>query len=77
MQEIEVRALRQSLKIVKDETGRVKMICKARTMADSSAVKTEAAEGRLPDRLKDGKTTLNPTPASDLEPSVKTGVSLE
>ena len=68
------RTLRESLKIIKDETGNVKIICKARTIADSSAVKTEATGGRLPPRQKEGNTTPYPTPDSDLEPSVKTGM---
>ncbi|MPD01960.1 hypothetical protein E2C01_097512 [Portunus trituberculatus] len=40
-------------------------------MADSSAVKTEATEGRLRDRYKEGKTTLNPTLAIGKTVSVK------
>ena len=44
-------------------------------MPCNSAVKTEAESGSLPLQLKSGKCTPNPTPAWDLEPSVKTGTA--
>lgn len=56
--------------MIKDETGRVKIIRSASTMADNSAVKTEATLGRLTPGQKVGKNTPYPTPAADLEPFV-------
>lgn len=47
---------------------------RARIIADSSAVKMEAYGGRLSRRVKSGKTAPKPTPALDLDPSVKSGV---
>ena len=62
--------------IVKVPAGRVKSVLTAKRMAESSAVKIEAREGRLPERENSGKTAPNPTPASDLEPSVNTGMDV-
>lgn len=41
-------ALRESLKMVKLETGKVKVISLVRIMAANSAIKTEAILGRVP-----------------------------
>lgn len=70
------RALRESLKIVKDETGRVKTSLRASTMAGTSAVKMETTPARPPPGQKEGKTASYPTPASDFEPSEFDGVRM-
>ena len=54
--------------MIKNVTGRVKIIYKARTIADNFAVQTDATGGRLPPREKEGNITPYPTPTSDLEP---------
>ncbi len=63
-------ALRESLKIVNLETGKVNIISRAKILADKSAIKTESTLGRLPPRHKEGNITLYPTPALDSEPFV-------
>ena len=71
------RALRESLKILKDTGGSVKITSKARPIAESSAANTEAIFGKLQPRRKEGNTTLKPTPTSDFEPTLNTRMESE
>lgn len=69
------KALRESQKIAKDCCERVKINLRAYKMAESSAVysKIDVTEGMLPPRQNPRKTTPNPSPASDFDPSLYTG----